>query len=118
MHEAPKKSFGIFFLIGKIDKRWYDEIKFSCKEILLKFTINYSLFKLNYNLQQCSAISLTVVICCVSVPKECACVIKNSSAKLSGFLMPDQRHFPSLYSYFLGEICCATVHNKPCLGSQ
>jgi len=46
--EAPKKSFGIFFLIGKIDKRWY-EIKFSCKEILLKFTINYSLFMLNYN---------------------------------------------------------------------
>ena len=71
MHKAPKKSLGFFFLIGKIDKRWY-EIKFSCKEILLKFTINYSLFKLNYNLQQCSAISLTVVMLCVCTKRVCA----------------------------------------------
>ena len=72
MHEAPKKSFGIFFLIGKIDKRWY-EIKFSCKEILLKFTINYSLFMLNYNWQHCSAISLTVIMLCVCTKRVCMC---------------------------------------------
>ena len=42
------KVLVFFFLIGKFDKRWY-EIKFSCKEILLKFTINYSLLTLNYN---------------------------------------------------------------------
>ena len=43
----------------------------------LKFTINYSLYKLNYNWRQYSAIS---------VPKECACVITNSSAKKCDWL--------------------------------
>ena len=31
----------------------------------LKFTINFSLFKHNYNWQHCSAISLTVIMLCV-----------------------------------------------------
>jgi len=69
----------------------------------LKFSIKYSLFKLNYNWQHCSAISLTMS-CCVFVPKECVCVITNSSAKLyDQLLMPDQCHFSSLYSYSLSQ---------------
>ena len=41
--------------------------------ILLKFTINYSLFKPYYNWQYCSALSLTVVILCVCTKRECVC---------------------------------------------
>ena len=39
--------------------------------IWLKFTINYSLFKLNYNWRHCSAISLTVVMLCVCPKRVC-----------------------------------------------
>ena len=41
--------------------------------IWLKFTINYSLFKLNYNWRHCSAISLTVVMLCVCTKIVCVC---------------------------------------------
>ena len=40
---------------------------FHAKNIIwLKFTINYSLFKLNYNWWHCSAISLTVMLCVIT----------------------------------------------------
>ena len=35
--------------------------------------INYSLFKLNYNLRHCSAISLTIVMLCVCTKRVCVC---------------------------------------------
>ena len=47
---------------------------FHAKNIIwLKFTINYSLFKLNYNWRLCSAISLTVVMFCVCTKEVCVC---------------------------------------------
>ena len=50
------------------------------------FTTNYYLlFQLNYNWRHCSALSLTVVMC-VSVPKECAFVIRSPSAKQCNWL--------------------------------
>ena len=77
--------------------------------IWLKCTINYSLFKLNYNYNYNHNIFLQIhwlYSCCVPVPKECACVTTNLSAKgATGFLMPDQRYFPSLYSYSLFVTC-------------
>jgi len=42
-------------------------------KIWLKFTINYSLFKLNYNWRHCSAISLTAVMMCVFTKTVCVC---------------------------------------------
>ena len=43
---------------------------FHAKNIIwLKFTINYSLFKLNYNWRHCSAISLTLVMLCVCIKR-------------------------------------------------
>ena len=42
-------------------------------KIWLKFTINYLLFKLNYNWRHCSAISLTVVMLCVCTKRVCVC---------------------------------------------
>ena len=65
---------------------------------IFKFTIHYSLFKLNYGWQHCSAISLTAVmlfICIIRVWKEYRTRLQSSA---TGFLMPDQRHFLSLYS--------------------
>ena len=44
--------------------------------IWLKFAINKSLFKLNYNWQHCSAISLTVVMLCVCSKRVCVRNIK------------------------------------------
>ena len=41
--------------------------------IWLEFTRNYSLFKLNYNWQHCSAISLNVVMLCVCTKRVCVC---------------------------------------------
>ena len=65
----------------------------------LKFTINISLFKFNYNCQHCSSISLTKFM---SVPKECVLGYRTGlQSSATGFLMPDQRHFLSLYSHSL-----------------
>ena len=45
---------------------------FHAKNIIwLKFTINYSLFKLNYNWRHCSVISLTVFMLCVCTKRVC-----------------------------------------------
>ena len=50
---------------------------FHAKNIIwLKFTINYSLFKLNYNWRHCSATSLTVVMLCVCTKIVCVCNIE------------------------------------------
>ena len=48
----------------------------------------------------------------MSVPKECACVITNSSlqSSVTGFLMPDQCHFPSIYSYSLVVILLIKIY--------
>ena len=48
--------------------------------IWLKFTINYLLFKLNYNWWHCSTISLTVVMLCDCTKRVCV-RIPNLSAK-------------------------------------
>ena len=76
----------------------HNKPNFHAKNIIwLKITTNYSLIKIimidNIVLQFSWLKS-----CCVSVPKEYACVITNSSAATGGFLMPVQRHFPSFYS--------------------
>ena len=44
---------------------------FHAKRIWLKFTINYSLLKFNYNWRHCSANSLTVVMLCVCTRRVC-----------------------------------------------
>ena len=47
---------------------------FHAKNIIwLQFTINYSLFKLNYNWRHYYAISLTVVMLCVCTKRVCMC---------------------------------------------
>ena len=49
-------------------------MNFDAKNIIwLKFTINYSLFKLNYNWRHFSAISLTVFMLCVCSKGLCVC---------------------------------------------
>ena len=51
-----------------VDLTWNDPYL-----IWLKFTINYSLFKLNYNWRHCSAISLNVFMLCVCTKRVCVC---------------------------------------------
>ena len=72
---------------------------FHAKNIIwLKFTINYSLLKLNYLWRHCSAPSLTVGLNIRVVPAH-ALKIRNPSSKQCDWLsLPDQCQFHSLYS--------------------
>ena len=92
-----KNKFNIHVYTLFIHLSQHYKPNFHAKNIIwLKFTINYSLFKFNYNWRHCFTIPW-LKSCCVSVPKECAYVITNSSAKHCDWLphaRPAQFPFP------------------------
>ena len=67
--------------------------------ICLKFTKNYSLFKLNHNLF-CNFLDCNHIVCLYqkSVCKEYRTRLQSSA---TAFHLPDLRHLLSLYSYYL-----------------
>ena len=81
--------------------------------IWLKSTINYSLFKIDYNWRHCSAISLTVVMLCVRTRTVCV-RLPYWSAKQCDWLSHARPVpfpfplflFPARCLYSLGEYIC------------
>jgi len=92
------------FIVNCLLKNKHYKPNFHAKNIIwLKFTINYSLFKLNYNWRHCSAISLTVTMLCVCTNSVRVLYRTRLQSSATGFLMSDQHHFFSLYFYSLSE---------------